>query len=132
MSNYTKKNTPSLIDASNEQLNFFFINEENKKNNLRELSHINKDRLVRLIVKLVSIIKDNNTFAERSSENLDLIKKSVKSYKDFETLKETEEYIEYIFSDTLGYSKDFSKQIESSDEFQQTLIELSKLGVFND
>jgi hypothetical protein len=132
MSNYTKKNTPSLIDASNEQLNFFFINEENKKNNLRELSHINGDRLVRLIVKLVSIIKDNNTFAERSSENLDLIKKSVKSYKDFETLKETEEYIDYIFSDTLGYSKDFSKQIESSDEFQQTLIELSKLGVFND
>jgi hypothetical protein len=132
MSNYTKKNTPSLIDAANEQLSFFFINEENKENNPRELSHINRDSLVRLIIKLVSIIKDNNTFAERASENLDLIKKSVKSYKDFETLKEIEEYIEYIFLDTLGYSKDFSKHTESSDEFQQTLIELSKLGVLND
>jgi hypothetical protein len=132
MSNYTTKNASSLIDAANEQLSLFFINEENKENNPSELSHINRDSLIRLIVKLVSIIKDNNIFAEKVSENLGLIKKLVKSYKDFETLKEIEEYIEYIFSDTLGYSKDFSEHTESSDEYQRTLIELSKLGVFND
>ena len=132
MSNYTTKNASSLIDAANEQLSLFFINEENKENNPSELSHINRDSLIRLIVKLVSIIKDNNIFAEKVSENLGLIKKLVKSYKDFETLKEIEEYIEYIFLDTLGYSKDFSEHTESSDEYQRTLIELSKLGVFND
>jgi hypothetical protein len=132
MSNYTTKNASSLIDAANEQLSLFFINEENKENNSSELSHINRDSLIRLIVKLVSIIKDNNIFAEKVSENLGLIKKLVKSYKDFETLKEIEEYIEYIFLDTLGYSKDFSEHTESSDEYQRTLIELSKLGVFND
>lgn len=123
---------PSLNGTNNEQLNFIFFNEENNKRNIVDFSRINQEKLTRLILKLINVIRDINHFSETISENTELIKKSLKSYKNFESLREIEENNEYIFSDTLGYTIDFSKKTESDDECLQTLIELEKLGVFND
>ncbi len=123
------KIVPSLNGTCDKQLNFAFFNEEN---NLAELIHINKNELIRIIVRLVSICKDNNTLAEKALKNLNLIKKAIKSYKDFETIQEIEELIGYIFSDTRIYSEDFSNRTESFDDDEKILIKLAKLGVFND
>ena len=125
------KIVPSLNGTNDKQLNFIFFNQENNNRNLVDFSKINHEKLVRLIVELVNSHKINNYFSEIISKNADLIKNSLKSYKDFEALKEIEENSEYIFNETQQFSKNLSKTNKSSEEWRKTLSELEKLRVFN-
>lgn len=129
------KSAPSLKCVTNEQLSFDFISKKNKKS---DLSFISQERLLKVITKLVSVIKYNNFHSENIIQNIELIKDAKNIYEIYSSIKNIDEDSEYIFRDTSEFSKDFLENKESlekegsSDECIQTLIKLSKLGVFND
>jgi transcriptional regulator of NAD metabolism len=125
----TIKSAPSLKCVTNEQLNFDFISKKSKKN---DLSNISQERLIKVIKKLVRVVKWNNLHSENIIGYIELIKNAKNLYEIHSSIKDIEENNEYIFEDTLDLSKDLLENEDSSDECIQTLIKLSKLGVFND
>lgn len=131
----TIKSAPSLKCVTNGQLSFDFISKKNKKS---DLSFISQEQLLKVITKLVSVIKYNNFHSENIIQNIELIKDAKNIYEIYSSIKNIDEDSEYIFRDTSEFSKDFLENKDSlekegsSDECIQTLIKLSKLGVFND
>jgi hypothetical protein len=131
----TIKSTPSLKCATNGQLSFDFISKKSKKN---DLSNISQERLIKVIKKLVRIVKFNYFHSENIIYNIELIKNAKNLYEIHSSLKNIDEDSDYIFRDTSELSKDFLEDkvfLENEDSFDeciQTLIKLSKLGVFND
>ena len=131
----TIKSTPSLKCATNGQLSFEFISKKSKKN---DLSNISQERLIKVIKKLVRIVKFNYFHSENIIYNIELIKNAKNLYEIHSSLKNIDEDSDYIFRDTSELSKDFLEdkvfleKEETFDECIQTLIKLSKLGVFND
>lgn len=123
------KSAPSLKCVTNGQLNFDFISKISKKN---DLLNISQERLIKVIKKLVRVVKWNNLHSENIIGYIELIKDAKNLYEIHSSIKDIEENNEYIFEDTLDLSKDLLENEDSSDECIQTLIKLSKLGVFND
>lgn len=130
----TIKSAPSLKCATNGQLSFDFISKKSKK---IDLSSISQERLIKVIKKLVRIVKFNYFHSENIIYNIELIKNAKNLYEIHSLLKNIDEDSDYIFRDSSELSKDFLEEgllekEETFDECVQTLIKLSKLGVFND
>lgn len=128
------KSAPSSKCATNGQLSFDFISKKSKK---IDLSSISQERLIKVIKKLVRIVKFNYFHSENIIYNIELIKNAKNLYEIYSSLKNIDEDSDYIFRDSSELSKDFLdegllEKEEAFDECVQTLIKLSKLGVFND
>jgi hypothetical protein len=123
------KSASSSKCATNGQLSFDFISKKSKKN---DLSNISQERLIKVIKELVSVVKWNNFYSKNIIGSIELIKDAKNLYEIHSWVIDIEEKIDYIFRDTQNFSENFLENEDSSNECIQTLIKLSKLGVFND
>jgi hypothetical protein len=122
------KNASSLIDAINQQLSFDF---SNQKNNQIDEFKFDQEKLIRVISKLIKIIKYNNHHSQIIIQDIECIKEAKNIYEIYSWIKDIEENNDFVFQDTQNIL-DISEIENLPDETVQTLIKLSKLGVFND